>query len=172
VKWTEVKLVEASEWEYNQAAHEPLEDRHSPLSLRSKAEHLTRHQPIKVLSTFKHQEVAPLSSSFVHVSSEKKKVVVSMLGKHCYNPKLKNGIKSQKSRFKLVHDMLIKKWIFVKAQKQLDDLTIKPFNVCNLEDIKKVSEVALFMEAIRMLAEASKKNKKRGDNHKPESTKS
>jgi hypothetical protein len=68
--------------------------------------------------------------------------------------------------------MLIKKWIFVKAQKQLDDLTIKPFNVCNLEDIKKVSEVALFMEAIRMLAEASKKNKKRGDNHKPESTKS
>jgi hypothetical protein len=102
----------------------------------------------------------------------RKKVVVSMEGKQCYNPKLNNGIKSQKSRFKVVHDMLTKKWIFVKAHKQLDDLTLKPFTVFNLEDIKKLSEVALFMEAIRNLAEASEKNKKRGDNHKPEPTKS
>jgi hypothetical protein len=48
--------------------------------------------------------------------------------------------------------MLTKKWIFVKAEKQLDDLTLKPFTVCNIEDIKKLSEVALFMEAIRKLA--------------------
>jgi hypothetical protein len=61
--------------------------------------------------------VAPLSSSFGHVSPEKEKVVVGIEGKPCYNPKLKNGIKSQKSRFKVVHDMLTKKWIFVKAQK-------------------------------------------------------
>jgi hypothetical protein len=99
------------------------------------------------LSTFKHQVVAPLSPSFVHVSPQKEKVVVSMEGKQCYNPKLKNGIKSQKSRFKVVHDMMTKKWIFVKAEKQLDDLTFKPFTVCNIEDIKKLSEVALFMEA-------------------------
>jgi hypothetical protein len=41
VKRIEVKLVEAPEWEYNQAAHEPPEDRQSPLSLRSKAEQFT-----------------------------------------------------------------------------------------------------------------------------------
>jgi hypothetical protein len=51
--------------------------------------------------------------------------------------------------------MLTKKWIFIKTQKQLDDLTLKPFTVCNLEDIKKLSEVDLFMEAIRKLVETS-----------------
>jgi hypothetical protein len=73
VKRTEVKLVEAPEWEYNKVAHEPPEDRQSPLPLRSKVEQLTGHQPIKALSTFKHQAVAPLSSSFMHVSPEKEK---------------------------------------------------------------------------------------------------
>jgi hypothetical protein len=118
VKRTEVKLIEAPKWEYNQATHEPLKDSQSPLLLRSKSEQLTRHQLIKALSTFKHQAIAPLSSSFMHVSPEKEKVVVSMECKQWYNPKLKkNGIKSQKSRFKVVRDMLVKKWIFVKAQK-------------------------------------------------------
>jgi hypothetical protein len=54
----------------------------------------------------------------------------------------------------------------------LDNLTLKFFTVCNLEDIKKLYEVALFMVAIRKLVEASEKNKKSGVNHKHESTKS
>jgi hypothetical protein len=47
--------------DYNQVAHKPAEDNQSLLQLRSKAEQLTGHQQIKVLSTFKHVAVAPLS---------------------------------------------------------------------------------------------------------------
>jgi hypothetical protein len=158
-----MKPIEAPERDCNQTVHEPPQDNHSPLLLRSKAEQLTGHQLIRALNTFKHQEVAsaPLSSFFVHASPEKGKVVMSMEDKQCCSPKLKSRIKFRKSGFKVVRDLLAKKWIFVKTQKQLDDLTPKPLTVCKIEDIKKFSEVALFMEAIRNLTEASEKDKNR-----------
>jgi hypothetical protein len=64
-------------------------------------------------------------------TTEMKKVVVNTEGKQCCSLNLKNRIKSKKSSFKVIRDMLTKKWIFVKSQKQLDDFTLKPFIVCN-----------------------------------------
>jgi hypothetical protein len=116
--------------------------------------------------------VGPLSSSFVPASTEEEKVAVNIEGKQCCSSNLKNRIKSQKSGFKVVRDMLAKKWIFVKAHKQLEDFTLKSFSAGKLQDIKILSEMTLFMEAIRNLAEASKKAMKRGVNHKHNTTKS
>lgn len=57
--------------------------------------------------------------------------------------------------------MLTKIWIFIKKKiRKLDDLTLKHFSACNLEAIKKLTQVAMFMEAISKLTEATEKRKK------------
>jgi hypothetical protein len=59
---------------------------------------------------------------------------VVMEDPHSYNRQRKLKIKSRKSDFKLVQDMLTKKWIIVKNDRQLRDLV----------------EVVLLLEALRM----------------------
>jgi hypothetical protein len=113
-----------------------------------------------------------LSCSTQHTSLEKDTIVVSIEGTKCCSQKLKNQIKSQKLVIKVVRDMLMKKWIFFKKYKQLNDLSLKPLSVSNFEAIKKLYEVAMFMEVIQKLAEALEKRKQKGINDKHNSAKS
>jgi hypothetical protein len=94
--------------------------------------------------------------------------------------KLKIQIKSQKPVFKVVQNMLTKKWTFIKKDKQHGDLTLrqfldtykKPLGASCIDAIKNLSKVAMVMEAIRK-GRGRKKNKKKGisDKHKPKKNK-
>jgi hypothetical protein len=57
--------------------------------------------------------------------------------------------------------MLTRKWIFIKADKQLDDSTSKSFSTSNFKDFMKLTEVAMFMEAIKKLTKAAERKTKR-----------
>jgi hypothetical protein len=52
--------------------------------------------------------------------------------------------------------MLTKKWIFTRRDKQLDDLRLKPIRASSFEAIKKLSEMVMFMEALRKLTESGR----------------
>jgi biopolymer transport protein ExbD len=73
---------------------------------------------IKNLGNFKQMVAVPLSPR-KNSSSEKKSIVVCLRGSRSFilNRKIKN--KSHAPTFKVVHDMLMKKWIFIKKDKQL-----------------------------------------------------
>jgi hypothetical protein len=64
--------------------------------------------------------------------------------------------------------MLTNRWIFIRKDKQLDNLTFKqnlntcrkPSSVRSIETVKKLFEVAMLMIAIKKLKEANEKCKK------------
>jgi hypothetical protein len=86
-----------------------------------------------------------------------------------------------KPGIKVVQDMLTKRWIIIKKDKHLGDLTFKQFlNTCRkpssartIEAIKTLSEAAMIMVAMRKLKEANEKWKKekKGINDKHNSKK-
>jgi hypothetical protein len=88
--------------------------------LRSEAEQLVGHELIKNLGKFKQMVAAPLSPR-QNSSFEKKSIVLCPQGSQSFslNRKIKN--KSQARAFKVVCDMLMKKWVFIKRDKQLSD---------------------------------------------------
>jgi hypothetical protein len=98
--------------------------------------------------------VAPLSSSNLRTSFGKEIVSVSMGSNQRHSQKSKFKIKTQKPVVKVTRDMLTKKWIFIKRDKQLDDSTLKPIHASKFEVVKK-SEMAMFMEVLRKLTEST-----------------
>jgi hypothetical protein len=104
--------------------HPSTKEIHSPLLLRSEAEQLVDEELIKALSDFKQQAVAPSSPQTQHhnpvvkVSDVKCPVDTQSLSHH-----QKTKLKCQKPVVKVVRDMLTKKWIFVKKNKQLRALS-------------------------------------------------
>jgi uncharacterized protein YicC (UPF0701 family) len=94
------------------------EETQTPELLRSEAELLVVHELIKNLGRFKQMaSLSPRQNS----SSEKKLVVLCPRGSQNFslNRKIKN--KSQAPAFKVVRNMLKKKWVFIKKDKQLSD---------------------------------------------------
>jgi hypothetical protein len=83
---------------------------------------LVRHELIKSLSSFKQNARAHLSPSILYnTSSKKEAVVVSKVGNQCCNKKLL----SRKPEIKVVQDLLTKKWISIKANKELGVSNLK-----------------------------------------------
>jgi hypothetical protein len=62
---------------------------------------------------------------------------------------------------KVVHDMLTKKWIFIRKDKQLEDPALKSFRASIFEAFKNLSEMAMFIEAMRKTIELTEKMKKK-----------
>jgi hypothetical protein len=96
----------------------------TPLQTRSETDQLIGHALIKSLSSFKQNGIAPLSPSILYnTSSEKEAIVVSKIGNQQCNKKLL----FQKPNIKVVRDMLTKKWIIIKANKQLGVSNLKQY---------------------------------------------
>jgi hypothetical protein len=150
-----VKL-EDRDIQLSEVAQETFEDIQTPLMIRSEAEQSIGHHLIKALGIFNQNVVAPLSSSNLHTSVGKEVVSVSMRGNHRRSRKSKFKIKTQKPVVKVTRDMLTKKWIFTRRDKQLVDSPLKPIRSSSFEAIKKLSEVAMFMEALRKLTESGR----------------
>jgi hypothetical protein len=128
--------------------------------IRSEAEQLIGFQLIKALSNLKQNAVTPPSSSNLRTSFEKETVAAIMGDNQRCSKKLKHKIKSHKPAIKVVRDMLTRKWIFIKKDKQLDDSTSKSFSTSNFKAFKKLIEVAMFMEVIKKLTEATERKTK------------
>jgi hypothetical protein len=80
------------------------------------------HELIEALSKFNLSKVPPLSPSSHHESSSCFEAIVLHLRENPsshHQRKVKS--KSRKSCFKVVRDLLIKKWIIVKKDPQLHD---------------------------------------------------
>jgi hypothetical protein len=148
--------LEDRDIQLSEVAQETFEDIQTPLMIRSEAEQSIGHHLIKALSIFKQNVVAPLSSSNLHTSVRKEVVSVSMRGNHRRSRKSKFKIKTQKPVVKVTRDMLKKKWIFTRRDKPLVDSPLKPIRSSSFEAIKKLSEVAMFMEALRKLTESGR----------------
>ncbi|TVU09810.1 hypothetical protein EJB05_43306, partial [Eragrostis curvula] len=98
------------------------EEMQTPVLLRSEAEQLVGEELIKALCNFKQVEVAPLSPrsrSRQNASHEKDPNMVYTEGTKSFSHHRKAKIKSRKCVFKVRRDLLTKKWIFVKKEKQL-----------------------------------------------------
>jgi hypothetical protein len=92
-----------------EVAQEPPEDIQTPLIIRSEAEQSVGHQLIKVLSNFKQNVVAPLSSSNMRTSFGKEIVSMSTGSNQRHSRKSNFKIKTQKPVVKVTRDMLTKK---------------------------------------------------------------
>jgi hypothetical protein len=91
-----------------------MADTQTPLQTRSEADQLIVHALIKSLSSFKQNEIAPLSPSILYnSSSEKEVVVVSKTGNQGCNRKLL----FRKPNIKVIRDLLTKKWIIIKLNR-------------------------------------------------------
>jgi hypothetical protein len=87
---------------------------------RSEAEQMIGYELIKALSNFKQSMIGHLSpSTHQNKSLEKKIVGMHPEGNQSHSRQQKIKIKSRKSDFKVIRDMLTKKWIFVKNNQQL-----------------------------------------------------
>jgi hypothetical protein len=101
----------------------PVEDVQTPVMFRSEDEQLVGHKLIKALRTFKLSPVSPLSPSNRHGSYlNNEAIVVLPKGTQSCYPRRKVKFKSRKPGFKVVHDLLTKKWIVVKKDRQLSNL--------------------------------------------------
>jgi hypothetical protein len=138
------------------------------LQIRSEADQLIGHKLVKALSSFKHDVVAPLSPSFLcNTSSKKEAVVVRKKGNQRCNQKLL----SRRPNIKVVWDLLTKKWIIIKANKQLGvsnlkqyrDTKAKLLSARKFKAFKQLTEVAMFLKSIWKLVEVKteKKNMKK-----------
>ncbi|TVU26119.1 hypothetical protein EJB05_28653, partial [Eragrostis curvula] len=147
-----------------------LDDTQSPLITRNEAEQLTGYELIKALSSLKHGEMVHVPPSTMENKSSFKEatVVTPEDNQHC-NQKLKFKIESQKPSFRMVRDMLTKKWIFVKEVQQLGDWTLqrflrackKPTRASRFETIRNRVKRAMLMKAIKKLTQESQKMKKK-----------
>jgi hypothetical protein len=100
-----------------------IEDVQTPVMFRSEDEQLVRHNLFKALRNFKLSLVSPLSPSNHHESSSNNEAIVLHLkGTHSCYPWRKVKLKSRKTCFKVVQDLLTKKWIVVTKDRQLSDL--------------------------------------------------
>jgi hypothetical protein len=80
------------------------------------------HKVIQALSKFKLSKVPPLSPSSCHESSSNfEAIVVYPKENQSYYQQRKVKSKSRKSSFKVVQDLLIKKWIVIKKDPQVYD---------------------------------------------------
>jgi hypothetical protein len=136
---------------------------------------LARQQLIKALNNFKHKVVHPQSlPTLQNTASERKVTVESKKDAQRYNMKMKHKIKLHKPCIKVVQDMLIKRWIFIKKDKQPGNLTFKqilntrrkPSRVRSIETVKELSNVAMHMIATKKIKEANEKCKTKGINNK------
>lgn len=168
----------------------------TPLQIRSGEEQSAGHELIKALSNFKQNVVLPLCPSFLQNNSSKKEAIVgSPEGNQCCIQKPKFKLKSQKPSkvvrnpdIKVVRDLLTKKWIFIRRDKKLGDLKLlsalkqlgdmklscilKQLGGSRSEAFKKLSEVVVFMEAMRKLTEATEQRKMRRVSDKHNTTNS
>jgi hypothetical protein len=96
----------------------PVDGIHTPGVFRSKEEQLVGHELIIALRKFKLSNVPPLSSSIRHESSSNiEATVVHPKGNQRSYQQRKPKFKSRKLGFKVVRDLLIKKWTVVKKDK-------------------------------------------------------
>jgi hypothetical protein len=96
-----------------------IEDVQTPVMFRTEEEQLVGHELIKALRNFKLSPVSPLSPSNRHESSSNNEAIVvhPKRTQSCY-PQRKIKFKSKKPGFKVLWDLLTKKWI----DQQLCDL--------------------------------------------------
>jgi hypothetical protein len=101
----------------------PFKDIQTPVMVRSEEEQLVGYEFIKALRNLKLSMVPHLSLSSRHESpSNNEAIVVHLNGNQSYDRQQKVKIKSRKSGFKVVHNMLTRKWDVVKKDRQLSDL--------------------------------------------------
>jgi hypothetical protein len=101
----------------------PFKDIQTPVMVRSEEEQLVGYEFIKALRNLKLSMVPHLSLSSRHESpSNNEAIVVHLNGNQSYDRQKKVKIKSRKSGFKVVHNMLTRKWDVVKKDRQLSDL--------------------------------------------------
>jgi hypothetical protein len=92
----------------------PFENIQTPILFRSKDEQLVGHELIKALRNLELSMIPHLSPSSHHESpSHNEALVVQSKGNQSYNRQRKLKIKSRKSGFKLVRDMLTMKLVVV-----------------------------------------------------------
>jgi hypothetical protein len=92
--------------------------------LRSEAEQRVGYELIKALGDFKQLTVPPLSPhTQLITSSVEKSTLNRLVDNRSFSHHQRIKIKSQKPVVKIVCDMLIKKWVFVKRDNQLSVLT-------------------------------------------------
>jgi hypothetical protein len=92
--------------------------------LRSEAEQRVGYELIKALGDFKQLTVPPLSPhTQLITSSVEKSTLNRLVDNRSFSHHQRIKIKSQKLVVKIVCDMLIKKWVFVKRDNQLSVLT-------------------------------------------------
>jgi predicted house-cleaning noncanonical NTP pyrophosphatase (MazG superfamily) len=137
----------------------------TPLEIRSETDQLIGHKLVKALSNFKHDVVAPLSPTILcNTLAEKEAIVVSKKGNQWCNQK--NFLRGQTS--KVVRDLLTKKWIIIKANKQLGvsnlkqyrDTNAKLLSASNFKAFKQLAEMSMFLESIQKLAKVKTEKKK------------
>jgi hypothetical protein len=93
--------------------------------LRSEAKQLVGQDLIKALSDFKQMAVAPLSPHTQEFNSYVKKPIVEHpVDTRHFCRYHRTNLKCQRPVIKVVCDMLIRKWVFIKRNKQLS--TISP----------------------------------------------
>jgi hypothetical protein len=102
----------------------PREDFQTPLIFRSKKEQLVGYELIKALRISMLSLLSTLSS-ITHYESllNNEALIVHPKDKQSRDRQRKPKIKSSKPSFKLVRDILIKKWVVVKKDRQLCGLS-------------------------------------------------
>lgn len=115
--------------------HPLLQEIQTPQLLRSEEEQLVGQELIKVLKDFKQLAVTPLSPHTHQLNSFVKDFIVEgLINTQRSNHHRRTKFKSRKPVVKVVRDMLIKKWVLVKKDKQLSTWT----------------EVMRFLETLRL----------------------
>jgi hypothetical protein len=93
-----------------------------------------------------------VSLHFIQYVIKKEAVVVSKTGNQCCNKKLL----SRKPDIKVIRDLLTKKWIRIKANKQLGVSNLKQYqhsytkllSASNIKAFKQLIEVAMFQSQL------------------------
>jgi hypothetical protein len=102
-----------------------VEDIHTLVLFKSEDEQLVGHELIKALRSFKLSMVSSLSpsTSSCHQSfSNNETIVVHLKEIQSFYPRRKVKFKSMKSGFKVICNLLTKKWIVVKKNRHLHNL--------------------------------------------------
>jgi hypothetical protein len=114
----------------------PREDFQTPLIFRSEDEQLVGYELIKALLISKLSLLSPLSPISHRESLLNNEVLVAHpKGKQSCDRRRKPKIKSSKPSFKLVRDILTKKWIIIKKDQQLRDFDEWDFTCGGVRDV-------------------------------------
>jgi hypothetical protein len=121
---------------FDPASHHPFtEDISTPKLLISEEDQWVRQELIETLNDFKQLIIAHLSPRIQQFTSYVKKSSVGhSVDTRSFHHHKRTRIKSQKSVVKVIHDMWIEKWIFIKRGKHLTALI----------------KVVRFLEALRL----------------------